>query len=694
MEANKRRYTEIIGNTVQFVIPVFQRDYSWMEEQCDQLWDDIERTSQMDGDKEHFFGAVVYISTVGQSAAFTRWLLIDGQQRMTTVSLLAAAMRDHIRDLPSSKATKGEADKIEHDFLINTFERDDQKHKLVLRARDEAILRAIVDGERPVGGSTTLMQNYEFFRAKLQDADIDVILAGVSRLAVVDVRLDRGKDDPQQIFESLNSTGIDLTQADLVRNYMLMGLEQQKQESLYAEYWRKIEQKYGSGRIELDNFLGDFVALETLAQKQIRARHVYSSFRVEFDEHKNDAEKLLKRMLKFARYHAAFVMDTGEFPVVADRLRRLKAQATTTPAILIMRLLQAFELKYITAEDLVEALELVESYLVRRSICRQPTRSYWTHFSKLAYALKKTDVLGYLKVNLHWLSDGNYAFPTNQQFKRALQQDDLYNRPICRFLLEELENSKSKERSDTSLLTIEHIMPQNERLSKAWQQMLGDNWEDVQAEWLHRLGNLTLTGYNEKYSDKPFQFKRKTKNGFEHSSLRLNRYVAQQKEWTQTQMRERAKKLSKWALDIWPSLSVSEELLADAEESRLRDEGGDVDDIRGRMDDEAMELFDTFQSQMSMKDVNEVAWPRSVSYHNRATFFCEVIPRSRHLLFLLDLDVDECVECDLDVRDAADLKYIKNARYDGSCYFSVATQDDVAACIPLVRQALAASLRD
>ena len=700
MQANKRRYTEIIGNPVQFVIPVFQRDYSWMEEQCEQLWDDIERTSQVDGDSEHFFGPVVYISTVGHSAAFTRWLLIDGQQRMTTVSLLAAAMRDHIRDLPSSEATKGEADKIEHDFLINTHERDDdQKHKLVLRARDEVVLRAIVDGERPVDGSATLMQNYEFFRAKLLDADIDAIIAGVSGLVVVDVRLDRGKDDPQQIFESLNSTGIDLTQADLVRNYMLMGLEQQKQESLYGKYWRKIEQIYDSGRTELDNFLGDFVALEARAQKQVRTRHVYSSFRIQFEEYKNDAsrmEKLLKRMLKFARYHAAFVMETEEFPVVADHLRRLKAQATTTPAILIMRLLDAFELEYITNEGLVEALELVESYLVRRSICRQPTRSYWTHFSKLAHALKRADVLGYLKVNLHWLSDGNYAFPTDRQFKRALQQDDLYTRPIiCRFLLEELENRRSKERSDMSLLTIEHIMPQNERLSPAWRKMLGDNWKDVQAEWLHRLGNLTLTAYNKEYSDKPFLFKKNTKNGFKDSSLRLNKYVAQQEDWTPMQMRERAKKLSKWALDIWPSLSVSDELLADADVSRLRDEGGDIDVIRDRMDDEAMKLFDAFQSQESMDDIIEVAWTRSVSYHNnRATFFCEVIPRSRHLLFLLDLDVDECVECDLDVRDAADLRQIRNARYDGRCYFSVATPEDVAACKPLVRQALAASLRD
>ena len=511
MDANKRRYTEIIGNTVQFVIPVFQRDYSWMQEQCEQLWDDIERTSQMDGDDEHFFGAIVYISTVGQSAAFTRWLLIDGQQRMTTVSLLTAAMRDHIRDLPASEATRGKANKIEHDFLINTFESDDRQHKLVLRARDEAILRAIVDGDGPIDRSETVTKNYQFFRDKLQDADIDAILEGVGRLAVVDVRLDRGKDDPQQIFESLNSTGVDLTQADLVRNYVLMGLEQQAQENLYDKYWQKIERLY-AGRIGLDSFLGDFVALQTRAQKQVPARHVYSFFCAAFDDRKNDESKiedLLKCMLKFARYHAAFLVGTGEFPAISECLSRLKEQSTT-PAILIMKLLDAFEREYISDEDIMQALELVESYLVRRGVCGKRSPSYWMYFSRLAYSLRRADVLGYLKVNLYWLS-GNYAFPTDEQFKRALEQDDLYNRRICRFLLTQLENGRSRERSDTTQLTIEHIMPQNRHLSMTWQEMLGDNWEDIQAEWLHRLGNLTLTAYNEKYSDRSFHYKKTCK---------------------------------------------------------------------------------------------------------------------------------------------------------------------------------------
>ena len=689
MEANKRQYTELVGGSVQYIIPVFQRDYSWMEEQCEQLWDDIERNSQLSGGREHFFGAVVYISTGGQSAAFTRWLLIDGQQRMTTVSLLAAAMRDHIRD----KGKKKKAKKIEHDFLVNPFENDDQKHKLVLRAHDQAILRRIVDGDdEPVDLLATVEKNYKFFRDKLRDADVDAILTGVSRLAVVDVRLDLGKDDPQQIFESLNSTGIDLTQADLVRNYVLMGLEQQAQENLYHKYWQKIERLYAGRPIELDNFLGDFVALRTRAQKQVLSSDVYSSFCVAFDDRKevvSRIEDLLKCMLRFARYHAAFVMGTGEFPAISDRLSRLRTQATTA-ATLIMRLLDAFEGEHITVEDLVRALELIESYLVRRSVCGQSNRSYWVYFSRLAHALSEDDVLGYLKVNLYWLS-GNYAFPTDQEFKRALEQDNLYNRRrICRFLLGELENRRSKERSDTRSLTIEHIMPQNRPLSATWQEELGDNWEDIQTEWLHRLGNLTLTAYNEKYSDRPFKYKKNCTDGFKDSSLRLNKYVAGQNKWTRKRMRKRAKMLAKWALDLWPSLNVSEELQTRVKASGLRDEAGDVE-VTG-MDDEARALFSAFRSKVPLDDVIEVARLKSVSYHNsEATFFCEVLPRRRYLLLLLSLDVDECAECDLDVRDTAEQNFIVNASNSGGCYLHVYTDDDVDACMPLVLGALAAS---
>ena len=699
MEANKRKYSELVGGSVQFVIPVFQRDYNWGEEQCEQLLADIERVgSKEDGD--HFFGPVVYISTKGHSAAFTRWLLIDGQQRMTTVSLLMAAVRDHITQQPARHPSMS-ANKIGHDFLINTFESEGQRRKLVLRERDDATLRWIIEGaEEPVNGgkSASIAQNYQFFREKLRGAvEMDVVLAGLARLAVVDVRLERGTDDPQQIFESLNSTGLDLTQADLVRNYVLMGLEESEQTRLYRKHWQPIERLYIGSPGQLDNFLRDFVALDTRAQKQGRVDQVYATFRLSFEERMGDPEsleQLLARMRKFAGYHAAFVLGTREYPEVARNLERVRALATT-PAILVMCLLDAYESECIASADLIEGLSLVESYLVRRDVCGLQTRSYWQQFSKLAYALKSDEVLGSLKVNLHWLAGTNYAFPTDREFRYALEEEELYGRQICRTLLERLENGTSKERTETSGYTIEHIMPQNDNLHPKWREMLGDDWAEVHERWLHRLGNLTLTAYNETYSDRPFHEKKSVKNGFSNSPIRLNQYVARQDRWTSEEMSTRGEMLAKWALEIWSRLDVSAESLRRAEVDRLLGLQRDVGVTRGGMDDVASDIFDEFRRLMKSHDTSiiEVATPKSASYHNsNAEFVCEVVPRTHRILVLFGIDIGECVACDLSVHDAADYKFIPHAQYDAGCFVEIYSVEEVSACGPLIRQALATSM--
>lgn len=695
MEANKRRFSELVGGSVQFVIPAFQRDYNWEEEQCQQLWDDIERVGRKrNGD--HFFGPIVYIATTGHGAAFTRWLLIDGQQRMTTVSLLMAAVREHIRE-PSPQPS-GRAAKIEHDFLLNTYEEEGQRRKLVLRDRDDETLSWLVGGgEEPArdARSQTITQSYQFFRERLRDADMDVVEEGVGRLVVVDVRLERGTDDPQQIFESLNSTGLDLTQADLVRNYVLMGLDEAEQTRLYQKYWQRIERLYAGSPGQLDNFLRDFVALDTRAQKQGRMDQVYATFRLTFDQCKGaseNLENLLQRMLRFGRYHAAFVMSTGEFPDLADRLDRVRALATT-PAILVISLLDAHENQFATIADLRAALDLLESYLVRRDVGGLQTRSYWQQFSRLAYALDTDDVLESLRVNLHRLSGTNYAFPSDRDFRYALEEEELYGRQICRALLERLENGESKEQADTSSYTIEHIMPQNEKLNREWQEMLGPDWKEVRETWLHRLSNLTLTAYNETYSDRAFEEKKSVKNGFSDSPLRLNQFVARQDKWTLEEMKERGALLAEQALTIWSRLEVSGDALRRAEVRLLHDQKGDVEIARRGMDDVARDVFDEFRRRMLNENVIEVATPKSVSYHNsNAEFVCEILPRTHRILVLLSVEIGESVACDLAVHDTEDYKFIPHAQYDSGCFVNIHTPEEVVACDPLLRQALAMSM--
>ena len=441
----------------------------------------------------------------------------------------------------------------------------------------------------------------------------------------------------------------------------------------------------------------DFAALDRRAQKQGRVDQVYATFRLAFEDGKSDPEQLetlLQRMARYARHHAAFVMGAGEFPAVTYRLGRVRALATT-PAILVMSLLDAYEKEYMTASDLKAALDLVESYLVRRDVCGLQTRSYWQQFSRLAYALAQDDVLGSLAVNLYWLGGTNYAFPTDGEFRHALEEEELYGRQICRTLLERLENGRSRERTDTSGYTIEHIMPQNENLHPRWREMLGKGWKETQETWLHRLGNLTLTAYNETYSDRPFEDKKSVRNGFNDSPLRLNQYVAKRDRWTSEDMKARGAQLAKRALTIWPGLEVSEVSLRRAKVNRLRGLQGNVDVTRAGMDPVALEVFDDFRSRIQALEqpVIEVATPKSVSYHNaNAEFVCEVLPRTHRIVVMFGMDIAECVSCDLNIHDTGDYKFIPNAQYDAGCLVDVNSVEDVRECEPLVRQALAISM--
>jgi hypothetical protein len=284
MQAIDRPFVKIINGTSQFVIPVFQRDYSWEEAECEQPWKDILQIGADPTDRRHFLGSVVYVPTGDTSASFTRWLLIDGQQRVTTLTLLLIALRNHIRESGWTGTEHGPtAKRVEAYFLKNVQEEGDREHKLVLRRHDQATLEALLDGhELPAQASERIRENYEFFRGQLSNADPERVYNGIGRLVVVDVTLDRVTDDPQLIFESLNSTGMDLSQSDLIRNFILMRLPEREQTRLYETYWTKIENLFRGSERTFDAFVRDFIALRTKASKQEKADEIYFAFRRHF----------------------------------------------------------------------------------------------------------------------------------------------------------------------------------------------------------------------------------------------------------------------------------------------------------------------------------------------------------------------------------------------------------------------------
>lgn len=559
MQANKRKLSNVLDfldPTAQFKIPIFQRDFDWNKEQFEQLWMDMQRVGR-DEKREHFFGSIVFSDTETLSPTFSRYLIVDGQQRLTTVLLLLIALRDHAC---SSAPEKSEARKFAERFLINDNCEDlDMRRKLVLRDKDDKTFSWLIGLEEkplPAQNSKKIEIAYQYFKKRLdKEPCLSWVEKSLKRLRVVDVRLDPHDDDVQQVFESLNTTGINLREADKVRNLILMRLEEKVQTDLYKRYWQKIERLFHRHPDQLENFLRDFIALDDKRTSQVKKDQIYAKFRLSFEndlKERTSLEALLTRLLEKAQSYAPFVTKSESFPVFTDIFNQIYVLSAAPIAMLIMQLLHLYTRGHTTEKDVKEAFEILESYLFRRAVVSDAqTRSYWVHFSKLAYTLNEDDVLGSLKAGLHVLRESNspFAFPTDAEFFEALQQKELYHKKVCKTLLETLEINWNKEGPDMEKCTIEHIMPQNENLNTDWKKMLGEDWRRIQHEWLHRLGNLTLTKRNSELSDAPFNIK--ITKVFNDSPYRLNQYVREQDTWNEKSIKTRGEELATRALKIW-----------------------------------------------------------------------------------------------------------------------------------------------
>lgn len=691
MKAIDRPYSKIINGASQFVIPVFQRDYSWSEENCRRLWKDVLAIAVDPSDRGHFIGSVVYVATGDSAAGFTRWLLIDGQQRVTTLTLLLTALRDHIGEKGWQGSENGPtAKRIEAYFLRNLQEEGDREIKLRLRRHDDATLQALVNGqELPADPSPRIRDNYELFRELLQEEDPETVYMGVNRLVVVDVTLERGIDDPQLIFESLNSTGLDLSSSDLIRNFILMRLPEREQTRLYEAYWSKIEALFrGSERI-LDNFIRDYLALRTKATKLERSDRVYVGFRLEFATIGADPEALehlLADLLRRARYYAAFAVRSGDDDLgrAFASLRRLG----DVPAITVMRIFEVHHISgTISRAEFVEAIRLLESYLLRRAVIGAQTRGYGLEFAKLAYRIDDTAPLASLKVAMARMP-ASYSFPGDAEFEKALLEADIYHKRVCFHLLDALENRGSKELSDTSSYSIEHVLPQNEKLPEAWRAMLGSDWESIQQNWLHRLGNLTLTGYNSRYSDRPFHEKKTIEGGFAESSVRLNQDIREAAQWTEAEIEARGRRLATRALDIWRGLDANPAHIRETEiaDKKARASRRSIDQVA--MTAEASALFMILRSRIveAFPGVIEMAESKSVSYHD-PEFFLEVIPRKRSISMLVALDFNEVEGADGFAQDAADYTFVVNASHQGGVLVIVHGEAEIDRAMVLISQA-------
>jgi uncharacterized protein with ParB-like and HNH nuclease domain/predicted transport protein len=696
MKAEDVQLTQLFAGPKQFIVPIFQRDYSWGTKHCLQLWNDIVRVGSDENAKAHFVGSVVYIAAEETSAKITRWLLIDGQQRLTTVTLLLAALRNRLPEDEQDGQQIADEDalptrvELEDYFLRNTHGKGDRRHKLHLRRADQDTLVALLDKkESPSSVSERIRESFEFFGEKLADADLDLVYRGIKKLVAVDVSLTRGQDDPQMIFESLNSTGLDLTQADLIRNFVLMRQEEQLQARLYEDYWHPIEKAFGERyRTDFDKFVRDYLTLQLKPSKQFRADTIYQKFRIYFYGigSRGSIDELLANLKRFGRYYVAFSLgreDNSKLKEVFGRLRQLVEVASPV----VLRLYDCYSrIKTLSLSEFVEGVELLESYVFRRSVCAMQTRSLGQIFPSLAYRIKDEAPLLSLKVALQ-RQGKKRRFPTDVEFREALESRDVYDMRSCHYLLDRLEND-SKEKIDTSNFTIEHVIPQNDELSAEWQKALGPEWKSIQEVWLHRLGNITLTGYNSEYSDRPFGEKKKIAGGFNDSPLRLNKFIREQSAWTSKEIEKRGKELAGRAVDVWPALVVDSESVKAAELEDLKDQAAKYSLENLEFDADSRDLFERLRPQILSlgDDVIELCGAGSVTYRVY-DFFVEVIPRKRGFSLVLNLDYEECDDPTQRAHDATEYAFIAHATESGGVLFNVRDETHLGPAIHLIRQA-------
>ena len=562
MDARKGNIFEILNGNKQFLIPVYQRYYSWDIEQCRRLWNDIV-DMQKRNKAGHFVGSIVNIAEQAMPTGVQKYMIIDGQQRMTTLTLLLLALRDYAIQHPEDTTINSR--RIDNMLLKNEYEVGDKRYKLLLTETDRDILIRLVESKPiPDGTKSRLIDNYKFFSGKIADRDLQPaeIYESIGKLQIVNITLDRTMDDAQAIFESLNSTGKELSESDLIRNYVLMGLEPSEQTYVYEHLWRPMEQLfvYETQDSVMDSFFRHYLTMKlTRIPKQGR---VYEEFKL---YHLNcefgTIRELCQDLLNYAKFYTDIVFKQSN----NAELKRLYEDIVD----LRMEVSYPFLLKVhndcaegtITEDNLKEILRLCISYVLRRSICDIPTNSMNKTFATLRNSIRPDDYMNSVKA-FFVLQDTYKEFPDNDKFMAAFMSRDIYTMRARNYILSRLENFGNKAPIIIENYTIEHIMPQNTSLSPEWQHDLGVNWKEIQKTYIHTIGNLTLTAYNSEMSDRPFMDKMNMPGGFKESALRLNAYLVKLTEWNEDHIKERAQQLAAKAVQIWPYPSLTNAELA------------------------------------------------------------------------------------------------------------------------------------
>ncbi|WP_187851766.1 DUF262 and DUF1524 domain-containing protein [Helicobacter pylori] len=679
----------------QFVIPIYQRLYSqrlysWKKEQCEQLWDDIIKTGGNDQIEGHFIGSILYV--LDGNTPSSPLLIIDGQQRLTTITLLFIALRNHLSD-EDEFLEKFSREKIES-YLINSDKDGDKKFRLILSESDRDTLLSLIDKNKrkPSELSLKIMENFKLFEKWIRkNTDkLETIFKGLDKLMIVWIALEKEKDDPQLIFESMNSKGIELTQADLIRNYITMETEIEKQEGFYNQYWRAMEENFKqsekqsekqSKREDLFNkFVRHYLTIKTRETPNINK--VYEAFKLYQQERGIETEILLQDLQKYCGYFCRIVFKKEADKDLNKALSFLVDLEMDVIYPLLLELYSDYIDGVLSKQDFIPIIYLTESYLCRRAVCGIPSNGFNKFFASFT---KKIDKKQYLKsVEEHFGSlTGNQKFPNDSEFKDSFITIDFYKFKKNKYFLERLENFDTKEPVDTQKCNIEHIMPQT--LTPKWEGDLGENFKAIHEKYLHTIGNLTLTGYNEKYSNKSFQEKRDMENGFKQSSLRLNQSLKDLEVFGEKEIEKRANDLADWALKIWTYPKLEAETLEEDKPKKEKKEKKAYDLSSYKFSSDSRELFDILREGIKALDerITEKFNQEYISYMFDKNFV-DIVVQTKDLKLYLNMPFNELQDEKNLARDMTNKGHLGN----GDIEVKLETKESIPYCLGLIKQAL------
>ncbi|GAA9187995.1 DUF262 and DUF1524 domain-containing protein [Helicobacter pylori] len=664
----------------QLVIPIYQRLYSWEKEQCKQLWDDIVKTGGSDQIEGHFIGSILYMLdriTHSNNAL----LIIDGQQRLTTITLLLTALRNHLSD-EDEFLGKFSCQKIQNRYLINSDKDGDKKFRLILSESDKDTLLYLIDKDRrkPSDPSLKIVENFKLFEEWIRkNTDkLETIFKGLEKLMIVEIALEKGKDDPQLIFESMNSKGIELTQTDLIRNYIVMETEIEKQEGFYNKYWRAMEEEFKQNKKLFDRFVRHYVTIKT---KIPNVNKVYVALKDYRQKEGIGIEDLLKDLQKYCGYFCQIVFKKEADKDLNKALDFLVDLEMDVIYPLLLELYSDYSDGVLSKDDFRRSIALIESYICRRKVCGLGTNSLNKVFPSFTKHIQKDEYFKSLKAHFGSLTE-KQRFPNNDEFKDCFITIDFYRFKKNRYFFERLENFDTKEPVNTKGLTIEHIMPQT--LTEEWERDLGENFQEIHDKYLNTIGNLTKTGYNTEYSNKSFQEKRDMEKGFKDSPLKLNQSLKDLESFGEKEIKKRANDLADLALKIWTYPNLDAETLEKYKPKKDKKEKKVYDLSSYKFGSHSRELFDILSKEIKALDekILEKFNKMCISYKFGKNFVSIVPLKNGGLNLYLNMPFYE-------LQDEKNLAKKAKGNYgNGNIEVKLETKENIPYCLELIKQAL------